>query len=119
MASDGLNKSAILLMSLGEAAREKLPLAVHALHYENLTADLRGTIMRLLEFLGLQWDEGVLKYAETASRRQVRTPSATQVLRPIYRTSIEQWRHYEAQLAPILPLLDPWVRKFGYKSATD
>jgi len=53
-----------------------------------------------------------------ARRRQVRTPSATQILRPIYRTSIAQWRHYETQLAPVLPLLGPWVRKFGYEAAT-
>jgi len=60
------------------------------------------------------WPEDVLKYTETASRREIYTPSATQVIQPIYKTSMGQWRRYEAQLAPVLPVLAPWVRKFGY-----
>lgn len=102
------------VMALADAARRKLPLALHVVRYEDLTADLRGVATSLLEFLGLPWSDAVLKYAEVASRRPIRTPSATQVIRPIYRTSISQWRHYEVQLAPVLPILDPWVREFGY-----
>ncbi len=102
------------VMTSAEVARERLPLALHVVCYEDVVADLRGEAMRLMEFLGQPWTEDVLKYTETASRREIYTPSATQVIQPIYRTSMGQWRRYEAQLAPVLPVLEPWVRKFGY-----
>ena len=102
------------IMGLAEVARERLPLSLHVLRYEDLVADLRGETVKLMEFLGLPWSEDALNYAETARRRAIRTPSATQVIRPIYSSSIGQWRRYESQLAPVLPVLEPWVRKFGY-----
>jgi len=37
----------------------------------------------------------------------VRTPSAEQVRRPIYRDSLEQWRHYEPWLGPLRDALGP------------
>ena len=40
--------------------------------------------------------------------------SARQVQRPLYSEGVGQWRNYSEQLAPILPILKPWVEKFGY-----
>ncbi len=102
------------VMDVAQLARERLPIALHVQRYEDLVDDLRGEAQKLVSFLGLPWTEEVLKYTETASRRTVRTPSATQVVRPIYRTAIGQWRHYQRALAPILPVLQPWVTKYGY-----
>lgn len=102
------------VMGVAEVSRERLPLALHVLRYEDLVDDLQGEAEKLIAFLGLPWTDEVLKYAETAGRRSVRTPSATQVIRPIYKSAIGQWRRYEQELAPVLPMLDPWVRKFGY-----
>jgi hypothetical protein len=39
--------------------------------------------------------------------------SATQVTKKLYDGS-KQWRRYEEQLRPILPILEPWVKRFGY-----
>ena len=73
-----------------------------------------GEAKKLMDFLEQPWTDDVLKYTETASRRAIFTPSATQVIQPIYQTSMGQWRRYEAQLAPVLPVLEAWVQKFGY-----
>jgi hypothetical protein len=105
------------VMRLGEAARARLPLRLHVLRYEDVVGDFRPTITSLLEFLGLTWNEDVTKYADAANRRHIRTPSATQVIQPLYRSSLGQWRHYARQLEPVMPILDPWVRAFGYQSA--
>jgi len=105
------------VMRLGEAARANLPLRLHVLRYEDVVRDFRGSIGGLLEFLGLPWTEEVMKYTDTASRRNIRTPSAAQVIQPLYRSSLGQWRHYATQLQPVLPILDPWVRAFGYETA--
>lgn len=69
------------------------------LPYEALASDFEPTVRRLLEFCGLPFEEGCLTYYET--RRAVRTPSASQVRRPIYTSSIGRWRRYEKQLQPL------------------
>ncbi|HYW03324.1 MAG TPA: sulfotransferase [Gammaproteobacteria bacterium] len=67
--------------------------------YEDVVADLEGQVRRLLEYCGLPWDERCLSFHET--RRAVRTASMTQVRQPLYNTSVERWRRYEAFLEPL------------------
>jgi tetratricopeptide (TPR) repeat protein len=102
------------VMASSELARARLPLALHALKYEDLVADLRAESTRLMDFLDLSWSNGLLSHAETAQRRAVLTPSATQVIEPVYTAAVGQWRRYERELAPVMPLLEPWVRRLGY-----
>ena len=52
--------------------------------------------------------------AGTASRRTVRTPSAVQVREGLNRRGLARWRAYEDALAPVAPVLAPWVARFGY-----
>ena len=44
-------------------------------------------------------------------------PSADQVARGLNAEGVGQWRRYEAQLAPVLSLLEPWAARFGYPPA--
>ena len=46
--------------------------------------------------------------------RLINTPSAAQVRRGIYRGGEGQWRRYRDQMAPVLPILAPWIEPFGY-----
>jgi tetratricopeptide (TPR) repeat protein len=68
--------------------------------YEDLVADLEVQTRRMLAHIGLDWDPHCLDFH--ATERTVQTASAAQVRRPIYRTSIERWRPYEAWLGPLL-----------------
>lgn len=90
-----------------------LPLPRHELRYEALVADFEAETRTLCDFLGTEWTEEMRNFAETARRRGVSTMSATQVSKPLYDGS-NQWRRYEEQLRPILPILEPWVKRFGY-----
>jgi tetratricopeptide (TPR) repeat protein len=76
---------------------EFLPGAIHTVSYESLVADPQGTSRRLLEFCGLEWQEACGRPHE--NRAAATTASAAQVRRPIYSSSLQQWRHYETQLA--------------------
>src|SRR5262249_47533160 len=80
-----------------------LPLPVFELGYEGLTADQEAVSRRVVEFCGLKWDEHCLRFNET--QRPVRTASALQVRRPIYRTSVGRWKRYEKHLGPLLAAL--------------
>ena len=42
------------------------------------------------------------------------TPSAVQVRRGLYRGGEGQWRRYRDQMAPVLPILEPWIGPYGY-----
>ena len=102
------------VMRLGALCRAKFPLAIHETRYERVIGDFRTEVSSLLDFLGLDWDDRVAAYYETAKGRVVRTPSAKQVIEKPYASSIGKWRRYETQLRPVLPVLEPWVERFGY-----
>ena len=88
-----------------------LPGRVLDVQYESVVADLEGQARRLLEFCGLPWEDACLRYY--ATERAVRTASSEQVRRPIYGDAIGVWRHYEAELAPLLDVLAPVLPKAG------
>ena len=71
--------------------------------YEAVVDDTEGQARRMLEFLGLPWDERLLRFHET--ERPVRTASVNQVREPIYRTSAGRWKKHAAQLGPLLDAL--------------
>jgi hypothetical protein len=76
-----------------------MPGVIYTLSYEALIADQPGETRKLLEFCGLEWQEDCLRFHENPAASA--TASAAQVRRPLYASSVAQWRHYEAQLAPL------------------
>jgi tetratricopeptide (TPR) repeat protein len=104
-----------VVMALVRACRERLKPDLHEVRYEAVVFDFEATVRALLAFLGVAWDEAVRDYAETARQRAVRTPSASQVVMPLYGSAQGKWRNYRRFLAPVLPALEPWVQAFGYE----
>ena len=103
------------VMGLVQTCRERVPLSLHAIKYEDVVSDFDATVRGLLGFLGLDWNNNVRNFSQTARERVVNTPSATQVVQPLYTTSVGKWRNYKAQMAETLPVLAPWVATFGYE----
>ncbi len=83
--------------------RRVLPVPMLDVRYEELVADQAAVSRRIVDFVGLEWDPACLEFH--ANRRAVRTSSALQVRRPIYRDSIERWRAYEDELRPLIEAL--------------
>jgi hypothetical protein len=102
------------VMRLVDQYTAKLPLSLHYVRYESLVDDLRREAEGVCGFIGVAWDDSMLDFAQTARSREIRTPSARQVRRGLYNEGVGQWRAYAAHLAPVMPLLAPWVEKFGY-----
>lgn len=78
---------------------EVLPGRVLRVHYEDVIADLSGSVKRLLAHCRLPYESACERFYET--RRSIRTPSSEQVRQPIGRDGLEQWRSYEAWLEPL------------------
>ena len=84
---------------------EVLPGRVHRVIYERTVEDTAAEVRRLLEYCGLPFEDGCLRFFE--NQRPVRTASAEQVRRPIYRDGVDQWRQYEPWLGPLKDALGP------------
>jgi tetratricopeptide (TPR) repeat protein len=71
--------------------------------YETMVSDFEAQARRLVDYLGLPWDARCLGFH--ANRRVVRTASVAQVRKPIYRTSVARWKHYERHLGALFEVV--------------
>ena len=71
--------------------------------YEAVVDDLEGQARRLIDFLGLPWDDSCVRFHENT--RAVRTASVNQVRQPIYRSSTGRWKKHARHLGPLLDAL--------------
>ena len=84
---------------------EVMPGKVLDVRYEEVVADLEGQVRRILDYCELDWEESCLTFHETS--RSVKSASSEQVRQPIYTSAVHTWRHYEAQLEPLIETLEP------------
>jgi hypothetical protein len=104
-------------MRLAEAARARLPLAWADIRHEALVEDFDAELGRILDFLGLEPSSAMTGFAQAAAARTIRTPSAPQVRAGLNRRGLGRWRTHRSELAAVLPILAPWVERFGYAPA--
>ena len=90
---------------LMEHWKSVLPLPILDVGYEDIVDDQEAASRRIIDFLGLNWDEACLEFH--FSGRIVHTASNWQVRKPIYRTAIGRAKGYEALLGPLKNVLPP------------
>ena len=103
------------LMGLWLASRDQMAAPWLEVRYEDTVVDLAATARRALHFLELPWDERVLGFHEHAQAKLVRSPTYADVGKPIYKTSLGRWQHYQKYLEPHLDRLKPFIKAFGYE----
>ncbi len=102
-------------MSVLKLSKERYSLDIHRIRYEDLVLDFEENVTNLLTFLGLEWEEELINYQKTAlAREKIKTPSHSQVIKPIYKTASYRWKNYEKYLNPFKRQLEPWLRDYGY-----
>lgn len=80
-----------------------LPGFVLRVQHEDVINDLEGQVKRMLEFCGLPFEQSCIDFHKT--KRTIKTPSSEQVRQPIFRDSMQQWKHYEEHLSPLKNIL--------------
>jgi tetratricopeptide (TPR) repeat protein len=80
------------------------PNEIYHVRYENLVASQEAESRRLLDHLGLPWEDGVLEFHKT--KRAVRTASVNQVREKMYTSSVKSWAPYSDHLSELLNGLD-------------
>lgn len=84
--------------------RKNLGAWFYEIYYEDLVNEPEQQTRALIDFCNLPWDASCLNF--TQNKRRVKTLSAYQVRKPIYKTSVKLWQKYEKQLKPLLDILD-------------
>lgn len=81
-----------------------LPHFVLQVQHEDVINDLEGQVRRILDFCNLPFEQQCLDFYKT--ERTIKTPSSEQVRQPIYRSGMDQWKHFEPYLDPLKSTLE-------------
>jgi len=103
-------------MALATVARDVLPLNLREVRHESVIDDFDGVIGGVLDFIGLDWDPEVRRFADRLGGR-MKTPSHAQLRRGLNSDGVGHWRRYETHMVPVLPILEPWAARYGYPPA--
>lgn len=98
------------MASYAKAQREHMafweqvfPGRIHTVNYEDVVEDVETEARRIIDIVGLEWSDECLNYQ--GSNRDVRTASAQQVRKNIYRTSVKRWERYLPKIQPLIDAL--------------
>ena len=112
-----LESSAILyneVFFLFQQYRNIFDIDCFIIKYEDVIKDLKPTINNLLNFLDLKWEDNLTDFNNTAlNRNRINTPSYSQVIQPLYDSSINRWKNYK-EINNIYPTIEKWVEDFNY-----
>ena len=103
------------LMDVWLAVRQWEGLAAIETRYEDVVEDMAKEGRRATEFLGLPWHEEQERFYEKSSKKRIHSPTYHDASQPVYKRSVARWTVFEKYLAPVLPILEPYCRAFGYE----
>ena len=91
------------------ALRSRPPDRLLEVDYEAFVHNFEAQARQIIRFCGLAWTPAVLDFSSV--ERPVRTASAYQVRQGLFASSIGRWRHYQANLAHVVEMLDAAPRQ--------
>ena len=104
-----------LTMTVWKDYKAKLKMNYISSKYEDLIDDFDKHISKILDFLDISWDENIKNYRNTAHKRgKINTPSSSQVIQPLYKSSIKKWKNYEKYFKNSNKYLLKWESYFKY-----
>ena len=81
-----------------------LPMQIMDVNYAGMIADHEGMSRKMVEFVGLDWDDACLEFYNLD--RPVKTASSWQVRQPIYTSSVARWQNYEKYIGPLKEIIE-------------
>ena len=102
------------VMALAVCLTTALKLDMCLVRHEDVVTEFVREMKRVCSYLGLEWVPAMGDFALRTQTRAVLTPSTAQLVRGLNTEGLGQWRRYQAELLPVLPLLEPWVKRFYY-----
>jgi len=93
-----------LSSSLMENWQERFEDKILEVSYEEITENLEDVCREVLDYCELPWDQNCLEFHE--SKHPVFTLSASEVRKPIFKSSVGRWRNFEKYLGPLKKALE-------------
>ena len=82
--------------------------------YEDLIINFKNNVQKMTKYIGLEYESNMENFYITAKNRsRISTPSYTQVINPLYTTSINRWKNYP-NTNETQKNLNKWIKKFNY-----
>jgi hypothetical protein len=110
---DSIARHYLLTLDLVDHYRAEIAPNYLAVRYEDVIDNQETKVRQMLAFIGAEYDSRCLAFHE--NRRYARTASYAQVSEKLYDRSRYRWRGYRDQLTPIVPMLEPAIRRLGYE----
>ena len=83
--------------------KAQFPGRILEVDYETLVENQEASTWQLLQFCNLSWNDACLNFENNEA--PATTASAVQVRAPMYRTSMQRWKHYGKDMADLQKLL--------------
>ena len=103
-------------MSLANAAIDRISTTVFIYRHEDLVDAFDRKLQEICDFLGLDWRDEMRDVGGRVREGLVSSSSAVQLRDGLSRDGLQGWRNYASELAPVAPILSPWVQSFGYEA---
>ena len=79
---------------------------IYSINYENFIEKQEIETKKLMSFLNLNMEKSTLEFYK--NERMVQTASLSQVRKPIYKGSSNEWKNYRKWLKPLMDVLDKY-----------
>ncbi len=103
-----------LTMRLALINRQRLPLSLGLIRYEDVVKEPETQMLSVAGFLGVDLDGDMRAFTALESGRFA---NGDEVATGFYGETIGAWKNYRADLEPIAAMLEQWAAQFGYPAA--
>jgi tetratricopeptide (TPR) repeat protein len=111
---DGAARYYDAVMRVLIGATNHLPVAVCLVRHEDLVTAFAREMVRVCQFLALEWHPAMGDFALRSRERGATAPGMDELLRGIGTEGLGHWRHHAASLEPVRRILEPWAKRFYY-----
>jgi len=95
--------------------RDNLNMNILQVSYEELCNDFEGSIRSIISHVNEDWTDDILNYYGQG-HRYIGNPSFNAVTKEIDNSAIAKWENYDKHIEKVLPILDPFIKEFGYNT---
>ncbi|MDC0045222.1 sulfotransferase [Pelagibacteraceae bacterium] len=102
------------VFDLFEFYSNEMNLSFIMIKYEDLITNFKSNVLKMTKYIGLEYESDMENFFITAKNRsRISTPSYSQVINPLYTTSINRWKNYP-NTHETQKKLNKWIKKFSY-----
>jgi len=82
--------------------------------YEETVVNPQQETQRILSWMNLEWEDGINDYRKHLQTRGVNSPTYEAVSKPVYKSAVNRWQHYEKHFENATNTLEESLSQFHY-----